>query len=122
MLLSELERKSQIEEVWARRNVFADSMAAERLAEYVARRDLARLGCYGFPEAPKLAPPRPPVAAVRGGYALPVFAGRQIAIAHYARSASPDSIAALVTGLKTLCKDGQDRLAANASSNLSAAE
>jgi hypothetical protein len=122
MLLSELERKSQIEEVWARRNVFAEFMAAERLAEYVARRDLARLGCYGFPEAPKATRPRPPVAAVRGGYALPAFGGRQIAIAHYARNVSPDSIAALMTGLKSLCQDGQDRLAANASSNLHAAE
>jgi hypothetical protein len=112
MLMSELERRAQIEEVWARRHVYAESMAEERMAEYSARRDLGRLGCYGFPE-PAMVPPRPPVATVRGetvrgGYAVPAFGGRQIAIAHYARKASPDSIAALVTGLKAICGDGHD--------------
>lgn len=103
MLMSELERRAQIEETWARRQVFADSMAEERMAEYVARRDLARLGSYGFPEP---APPRRPTArpAVQpsGGFTIPAFPPRQVAIAHYARSASPDSMAALMEGLHNL--------------------
>lgn len=107
MLMSELERRAQIEETWARRVVFADTMAAERMAEYMARRDLARLGCYGFPEAPAVAP-RPPVATARGGFAPLALPGRQIAVAHYARTASPDSLAALTAGLQAICRNAQD--------------
>jgi hypothetical protein len=52
--MTELERRAQNEEAWARRGVFAEAMAAERFAEYVARRELGRL--RGF------APPVPPAA------------------------------------------------------------
>jgi hypothetical protein len=102
-MLNELERRAQIEETWARRCVYADSMAQERMAEYVARRDLARLGSYGYPEpAPPRRPTARPVAQPARGFSLPAFPARPVAIAHYARSASPDSMAALMAGLRNL--------------------
>ncbi len=104
--MNELERRAQIEETWARRNVFAESMAVERWENYVARRDLGRLGCYGFPETPKVAP-RPPVATVRGGFSLPALPARGVAIAHYAR-VSPDNLKALVTGLQALVRKDEE--------------
>lgn len=102
-MLNELERRAQIEETWARRWVYADSMAQERMAEYVARRDLARLGSYGYPEpAPPRRPTARPVAEAVRGFPMPAFPAARPAIAHYARSASPHSMAALVEGLRNM--------------------
>lgn len=56
--MTELDRRAQIEEAWARRAVFAEAMAAERLADYVARRELGRLRSF--------APPIPPPVVDRG--------------------------------------------------------
>jgi hypothetical protein len=58
-VMTELEQRAQIEEAWARRGVFADAMAAERLADYIARRELGRL--RGF------APPVPPAVQTSPG-------------------------------------------------------
>ncbi|HEX3753646.1 MAG TPA: hypothetical protein VHV26_01085 [Rhizomicrobium sp.] len=57
--MTELDRRAQIEEAWARRAVFAEAMAAERFADYVARRELGRLRSF--------APPIPPPVVARGG-------------------------------------------------------
>jgi len=51
--MTELERRAQIEEAWARRLVFAESMAAERLADYIARRELGRVGDFATRLVPR---------------------------------------------------------------------
>ena len=55
--MTELERRAQIEEAWARRGVFAAAMAEERLAEYMARRELGRLGDFTCEIAARIAAP-----------------------------------------------------------------
>jgi len=54
--MTELERRAQIEETWARRTVFAAAMAEERLSEYMARRELGRMGDFACEIVSRVAP------------------------------------------------------------------
>lgn len=56
IFMTELERLAQIEEAWARRAVFAEAMAAERLADYMARRELGRVGDFAGQMVSRVAP------------------------------------------------------------------
>jgi hypothetical protein len=103
MFMNELERRAQIEETWARRGVFADALSAERMAEYIARRDLARLGTEGYPEVAAVAQRKVAIAAIRGAVG-PLIPAR-LSGAHFGLGGQPATLATLVARLNIAAKD-----------------
>jgi hypothetical protein len=105
MFMNELERRAQIEETWARRGVFADAISAERMAEYIARRDLARLGTEGYPEVAAVAQRKAAVAAIRGAVAPLIPVPARQGGDYFGLGRQPATLATLVARLNIAAKD-----------------